>query len=335
MFSVIFHKFHLTNLSSMKNLPISLILVLLLLNSCIEPAEKPKEYRIAYNILWDRENDNYEVFTMKMDGSDHINITNSPGVEWVYYANEDKVYVISDKDTTHRHYFLYETDGFGKSTRKMINQRLNDSWLSSRKKGTEFIVDPRVAGDSAFYIYDHQGNLLSKLYTGLAYYNDPYFSPDGQQIVFRGAEKKFKKDNGFIDELYIINTDGSDIRQLTHYPESDTLAKWWEYHAGPPFWEPNRNVITYNSVQDGYSSLFLTTPDGKSPERITPDTLTAGWHAWSSDGKWIVFDGQIRNAKKTNYDIYLMEFESRLITRLTSDSTFEQAPVFVEVKSAE
>ena len=39
-----------------------------------------QKYKIVYNVLEDREKDNYEVYSMNMDGSDQKNITNSPGV---------------------------------------------------------------------------------------------------------------------------------------------------------------------------------------------------------------------------------------------------------------
>ena len=316
----------------MRNL---IILGLLGLTACqsTEKTTSRETYRIVYNVWHDRENDDYEVFSMKPDGTDRRNISNWEGVDWVYYAYDDKVYFISDRDTTHRMYFLYEMDAFGQNVRKVSDQRLNDSWLSSRKNGSELIVDPRVPGDSAFHIIDLNGQLVSKLYTNLIYYNDPFFSPDGSEVVCRGATKKFKKESGYLDELYIIGADGSGLRKITEYPKGDTLSEWYQYHAGPPFWEPTRNIITYNSVQDGYSSLFMTDPAGKEPKRITPDTLYAAWHAWSPDGQWITFDGYPREYEgDRDFDIYLMEYETGNISRLTSDSTYQQGPVFVRVK---
>ncbi|MEQ8583487.1 MAG: hypothetical protein RIC30_19520 [Marinoscillum sp.] len=316
----------------MRKLTIIVLAVLMGCQSTQNTNETRKEYRIAYNVWYDQEKDDYEVFSMKPDGTDIINISNWEGVDWVYYAYQDKIYFISDRDTTHRMYFLYEMDAFGQNIRKVSDQRLNDSWLSSRNKGSELIVDPRVSGDSAFHIISSDGQLISKLYTNLAYYNDPYFSPDGTEVVFRGATQKFKKESGYLDELYIIGADGTGLRKLTTYPENDTLSAWYQYHAGPPFWEPDRNVITYNSVQNGYSSLFLTDPTGKTPERITPDSLYAAWHTWSSDGKWITFDGYPRpHEGDRDFDIYLMEYETGHIRQLTSDSTYQQGPVFVEL----
>ncbi len=73
---------------------------------CSAQLHAQKQYKIVYNVLEDKAKDNYEIYSMNMDGTDKKNITNTPGVEWVYYAYEDKVYYISDIDTCHRCYFL-------------------------------------------------------------------------------------------------------------------------------------------------------------------------------------------------------------------------------------
>ncbi|WP_370087278.1 TolB family protein [Ekhidna sp.] len=317
----------------MKNL--TYIILALLLLSCAkkEAKQRSKEYRIAYNVWTDREGDNYEVFTMKLDGSDQANITNLNGVEWTYRAYNDKVLYISDKDTCHRCYFLYETDALGKEHRKIGGPQLRDSWMSTRKGGEEIIVNPRVEGDSAFYIITRSGELIQKVYTGLPYYSDPFFSPDGSEVVFRGSKKRFKANIGYQDELYIVGADGGNLRQLTYYPEGDTTADWYSYHAGPPYWEPNRNIITYHSKQQGGSYLFQINPDGTGLKKLTPDSILVGWHSWSSDGQLITFDSNSGGKDdKMNFDIFTMNYETGAITQVTTDTLFEQAPVFVEVK---
>ena len=56
-----------------------------------------------------------------------------------------------------------------------------------------------------------------------------------------------------------------------------------------------------------------------------------GWHSWSPDGTMITFDSNTgENDEDMNFDIFIMEYESGEITRITSDTLFEQAPVFVE-----
>lgn len=82
---------------------LSLFLLAGLLYSCGGKARDDQninseaEYAIAYNVLVDGENINYEVFTMNIDGAERMNITNLPEVEWSYFSYRDKVFFISDK----------------------------------------------------------------------------------------------------------------------------------------------------------------------------------------------------------------------------------------------
>jgi TolB protein len=82
------------------------------------------EYAIAYNVLYNDSTDNYEVFTMNLDGSEKQNITNLVGVEWTYYSFKDKLYFISDKDTCHRCFFLYATNFKGENPKKLATCNL-------------------------------------------------------------------------------------------------------------------------------------------------------------------------------------------------------------------
>ncbi|MBT8188789.1 MAG: hypothetical protein KJO29_00050 [Bacteroidia bacterium] len=292
--------------------------------------EKKQEayLKIAYNVLVDEENDDYEFFVMDFNGDNKKNICNSPGVDWVYHSYDDKLFFLSDRDGSYREYYLYQTDVNGSDVQRITDFRLKDSWMDSRNDGSELIVTPHPDVDSSFYIINLKGEVLSKIYTGLPYFNDPCFSPDGNKIVFRGSNKPFKKDIGFIDELYIMNSDGSGLRQLTQYPENDNSAKWHNYHAGPPCWNETTDVISYISKRNGSYSIFTTDASGQNTQQITPDGFNQGWHDWSTDGKFVVFNGS-STKDNPNYDIFLLDIGKRQINRLSFDSIYEQAPVFV------
>jgi TolB protein len=124
-----------------------------------------------------------------------------------------------------------------------------------------------------------------------------------------------------------MNPDGSNKRMLTHYPESDTTAKWHSYHAGPPFWVSNRNLISYISMQNSKYSIFTISPDGSNSKQLTSGSLNEGWHAWSPDGEWIVYDASDKEGNW--YDIHIMKADGSQTRKLTDDWRTEQAPVFV------
>jgi TolB protein len=301
--------------------------------TCKSPSEKSSvDLRIVYNVYYDTLNDDYEVFSMNMDGSDKRNISNSKGVDWVYYAYRDKVYFISDRDTTHRMYFLYEMDAYGNNIRKVTELRLEDSWLGSRKEGKELVVAGRIGKEvrhQLFLVDTETGSYSPLAHDTIASFNSPIFSPDGNKIVFRYRKNKrnFQTEK---TELWMMDADGNNMKQLTFFPQNDTTAKWHDFHAGSPFWEPNQNVISYMSMQKANYSIFTIHPDGTGGKQLTKDDANEGWHAWSPDGQWIVYDGSDLNNEY--YDIYLMRSDGSEVKRLTDDWRTEQAPIFAEVK---
>jgi TolB protein len=254
-------------------------------------------------------------------------------VDWVYYAFQDKIYFISDRDTTHRMYFLYSMDADGNNVKKVTDLRLEDSWHNTRNGGKEMIVSGRLGKEirqQLFLVDTETGAYKPFVQDTAASFNDPAFSPDGKQLVFRHRQNKrnFKNEKS---ELWIMPSDGVEKKRLTYFP-ADTTAEWFVYHAGPPKWHPNEDFISYQSFRNGKYELFGTKSSGGEPWKLIENNtgLEEGWHAWSPDGEWLAvelsdFDNKID-------DIYLMNWKTKELKRLTDSWQYEQAPVFVEVK---
>ena len=138
------------------------------------------ELAIAYNVLVDQNQDRYDVFVMNLDGSEPRNITNRDGVDWVYRGDGDKLYFVSDRDTVHRALFLYEMDANGENIKRIYPERVHDSWIGSRKNGTEFILTTNIFNVRSLVLVDRSGKELDVvLSTGAHLITDPTFSPDG------------------------------------------------------------------------------------------------------------------------------------------------------------
>jgi TolB protein len=316
---------------------ILMLLLALLIASCSPSAtHENKENvtgscKIVYNVWYDQEADDYEVFIMDVDGKNPTNITHHKDVAWTYLAGKNKVYFISDRDTAHRNYFLYEMKPDGSEVRKISDLRLEDSWMDTRNNEKEMVVSGRIGKTirSQLFIIDiASGSYRQITNDTAAFFRDPLFSPDGIQVVC--AYQANKRDKNQHEELYIMNTDGSGMKQLTHYPENDTLIRSYGYKAGPPRWHPTENFISYMSKQAGKYSLYAVTPDGNRQWKLTENTIMEGWHDWSPDGKWLVFDSG--NDDDSFYHIMLMNWETKAVTQLT-DTTYHyhQAPAFVEI----
>jgi TolB protein len=321
-----------------------IISVLTIFLSLTIQAQK-QQYKIVFNVLEDQEKDNYDIYSMNMDGTDKKNITNTPGVEWVYYAYKEKVYYISDIDTCHRCYFLYEMDAEGNNKRKISSLQLEDSWMSSRKNGKQMIVTGRIGNTirrQLFIIDIKTGNYKQITYDTISYKVDPVFV--GSDVLVRYRPDKNQRQTvpaeiwniGYLKKGVDTIIPNPIKYQITHFPKTDIGTKWFEYHAGPPQWNSKLGIISYLSKQNGQTQIFLVFPDLKkgfqsvTTTQLTNGELSSGYHSWSSDGKWLAMDKATPDEK--SYDIYLMNYKTKKTIQLTSDPKYEQAPVLVEVK---
>lgn len=313
----------------MKKFLLLCLLVANLLACTMTRENRLNNWKIAYNVLVDSANDNYDVFVMNTDGSGKRNITNHPDVAWTYYAWKNRLFFISDRDTCRRCYFLYEMDNHGRNPRKVTPLQLEDSWMSSRNNGRELVVTGRIGKEvrmQLFLVDSETGSFRQLTNDTVALYRDPLFSPDGTQIVF--AYKKNRRDRNEIEELYGMHADGSEMYQLTHFPANDTTAKWHSYHAGPPRWNKQENFISYQSFQNGKYSLYAVAPDGSRQWKLTDNNFDEGWHDWSPDGRWLFLE--TFDTAQTQFAIHRMDWQMKTLLQLT-DTTYkyQQAPVVI------
>ncbi|MCB0666564.1 MAG: PD40 domain-containing protein [Saprospiraceae bacterium] len=305
-----------------------LISLLFVLSCHVDRKEELNKYLLAYNVAVDVDEDDYDIFILDPIKRTHKNITRDPDVAWTYLAYDGQIFFISDRDTCKRCYYLYEMDARGENVRRIADFPLRDSWMGVRNKGTELVVNPSSKVDSAFYIIDRHGKILSKIYTGLPYASDPSFSPDGKLIAFRGARKKSKREQGFNEALYVIQSDGTGIEKITDYPAADTTAPWFAYKAGPPRWHPTENFISYQSFQSGKYSLYAVDPEDSRSWKLTGNEVEEGWHDWSPDGQWLAIE--VFDSDQTQFHIMLMNWANKTTTILTDSLyQYQQAPVFV------
>ncbi|MEL7120777.1 MAG: hypothetical protein AAFO07_15100 [Bacteroidota bacterium] len=302
----------------MKNL-LYYLTIILITNACVTPD------KIAYNVLQDAATQDYEIYIMDADGKNQKNITNSKSVDWVYDSFANKIYFLSDRGECFRCLYLYEMDIDGNNVRKITDFKLADSWLSSRKNGTEFIVKPAIASHTSFYIITLEGNIIEQVNVNLSYISDPSFSPDGKKIVFRGSEKSSPKVLGFTDALYVMDLEHREIQKITSHPDEGMEQKWTGYLAAAPRWRAD-GKISFASKRDNNYDIYLVNPDGKGLESVTPRENNQVFHHWNRKGE-LIFDASMNN--RTGYDLYKKTADNKII-RLTNDNVEQYAPVFVK-----
>jgi TolB protein len=113
------------------------------------------------------------------------------------------------------------------------------------------------------------------------------FSPDGKRIVFRSSR------NGNLN-LYVMDADGKNVRQLTDGPWRDNF----------PVFSPAGDAIAFSSDRDGAKDargnrtfdnyLLQLTPDGGpgALQRLTTDPGQDSHPYFSPDGKWLSYTSE-------------------------------------------
>jgi Tol biopolymer transport system component len=126
----------------------------------------------------------------------------------------------------------------------------------------------------------------------------PRWSPDGSKIAFVRTDDL---------NLYLINADGSGLRQLTAGREHELLLGWLPDGTGLAYAVP---------VSDGMQLLFLDLPTGLGRTGFTIDSKAAD-AAISPDGSFIAFTARVQGTMA--YGLYLSRLdgtEARLIAQL-------------------
>ena len=101
----------------------------------------------------------------------------------------------------------------------------------------------------------------------------PMLSPDGSKIVFESNRSGSA-------EIYVINTGGKGLVQLTSNKASN--------HS--PIWSPDGKKILFSSNRAGPANigqLYVINPDGSGLQRITDGPGSFVQPSWSRDGKKI------------------------------------------------
>lgn len=281
-------------------------------------------YTLAYNVLLDQDSvENYEVFLMDLNGDHQINLTNHQAVDWVCHADNQNVYFISDRNShSPGRYHLFRINIQTGNLVQFYKDEVAASWLGSRKEGLELVVCKVQEDRKSLVVLDSNGLEISEILSIESYnINDPSFSPDGRWITYRSNRSGR-------DEIWISDEFGIGRKRLTFYPgEKGQEGNF--YHAGPPTWIPNSEEISYTSKQGDHHHIFVMNRKGLGLRRATDTSLDEGWHDWSADGRFLVFDAT-NSQKSTKSDLYLYDIKTRKTRQLTHTRHLsERAPVFV------
>ena len=94
--------------------------------------------------------------------------------------------------------------------------------------------------------------------------------------------------------VYVVNADGSGVRNLTRKPRGAAYAA--------PAWSPDGRKIVFAGARDGNSEIYLMNADGSGQRNLTLDPAYDGDPGWSPDGQKITF---VSN-RDGLYEVYVM-----------------------------
>ncbi len=220
---------------------------------------------------YDWDYDEYmDIFTARRDGSDLKRLTTTRGydAEGSYSPDGKKIVFASLRNA-------YPPEKLSEKERKLLE------------------VDPAYFAE--IYIMDADGSNQTRLTDWPGYDGGPFFSPDGQRIVWRHFEE-----NGAVADIYTMRPDGSDVRRLT-----DFQAMSWA-----PYYHPSGEYLIFTSNKLGFENfeLFIVDREGEhEPVRVTYTPGFDGLGVFSPDGKRLAWTSSRTSNGKAQ--IFLAEWD--------------------------
>ena len=147
----------------------------------------------------------------------------------------------------------------------------------------------------------------------------PSYSPDGTQIAFRG-DLDLAEPSGD-EEIYVMNADGTNVRQLTSNADFDSA----------PSWSPDGKRIVFESAPAGTftpgveaheKDIYVMRADGTHVHRLTDSPGLDEGAEFSPDGTKIVFSSD----RDGQQELYVMNADGSDPRRLTDNPARDESP---------
>lgn len=238
-----------------------------------EFAEREKGTR-RYSWSFD---DQYDIFERSIDGSGElINLTKTIG-----YDAEGS----------------YSPDGneiLFASNRHAYSGNLTTDEKAHLEKDASFFMD--------LYVMNADGSNVRRLTDEPGYDGGPFFSADGERIVWR----RFAED-GHSAEIYVMNKDGSGERRITNLG-----AMSWA-----PFFHPSGDYVVFATSVHGFANfeLYIVDSEGVSePVRVTSVESFDSLPVFSPDGSKLTWASARTSDKKPQ--IFMANWNDKEARRL-------------------
>lgn len=215
---------------------------------------------------------NFEIYVMNPDGSEERRLTKQPAADLYPAWSPDgaEIAFVSMRDGDEE---IFLMDASGGNVRQLTRNRppLLVPKPDKLSPGRTLASTPRLADI------------------------DPSWSPDGEQIAFSS-----NRDGDF--EIFVMDRDGRNVKQLTH---NDAMDK-------EPVWSPDGSTIAFTSGRDSTTRVYFMNADGLD-ERPLASLARSSAPSWAPDGRIAVVDGGT---------IYLAESDGGNPSKLTDNGVY-------------
>ncbi len=224
--------------------------------------------------------------------------------------------------------------------RKVLFASTHEDPQARQKQRDEIAL--RASGQQRRYSWDYDENYeifvweqssgeYTNLTNTLGYDAEGSWSPDGRRIAFtsnrraytgdlRVAEREmFAVDPATMNDIYIMNSDGSGVRRLTTAPGYD----------GGPFFSPDGRRICWRRFSpDGVTAEIMTMAvDGSDQRQLTNMQVMSWAPFYHPSGEYLIFTTNRHGF--ANFELYLVDVAGQSTpVRVTHTKGFDGLPTF-------
>ncbi|MGS0497245.1 S41 family peptidase [Pseudoalteromonas mariniglutinosa] len=185
------------------------------------------------------------------------------------------------------------------------------------------------AGD--IYIANIKTGESTRLTDHIGFETFPKFSPDGSKIAFSAQYNGSR-------QVYVMNRDGSQLKQLTYYNDVGVMPPRGGFDYRVLDWTPDGKHIVFRANRTPYGKRvgrpYMVPADGGLEQPLAiPET---GGGMLSPDGKQYLYtpiDREFRTWKRSRggraQDVWIYNLENNTSKQLTNDPATEQQPTWV------